>query len=71
MLSSLPSLHEPNIFAIKITSLPSPCVWFNFNEERGGEKRGAKSLLNSLFASLQIGGIQRGGEGRNDVLLQI
>jgi hypothetical protein len=47
------------------------CVWFNFNKGRGGERRGAKSLINSLFASLQIGGIQRGGEGRNNVLLQI
>jgi hypothetical protein len=28
---------------------------------RGGEGRGAKSLINSLFASLQIGGIWRGG----------
>jgi hypothetical protein len=32
-------------------------VWFNFYKERGGERRGAKSLINPLFASPQIGGI--------------
>jgi hypothetical protein len=30
---------------------------------RGGERRGAKSLINPLFASPKIGGIWRGGEG--------
>jgi hypothetical protein len=39
------------------------CVWFNFLEGRGGERRGAKSLQNSLFAFPQNGGIWRGGEG--------
>jgi hypothetical protein len=32
-------------------------VWFNFNEGKGGERRRAKSLIDSFFASLQIGGI--------------
>jgi hypothetical protein len=32
-------------------------VWFNFNEGKGGEKRRAKFLIDSFFASSQIGGI--------------
>jgi hypothetical protein len=30
--------------------------------KRGGERRGAKSLISPIFVSPQIGGIWRGGE---------
>jgi hypothetical protein len=40
----------------------SICVWFNFHEERGGKRRGAKSLQKPLFAPPKLGGF--GGEGR-------
>jgi hypothetical protein len=53
------------------------CVWFSFNEGRGWERRGAKSLIYSFFASPQIGGIWRGGKlhyynfNYNDILILI
>jgi hypothetical protein len=46
-------------------------VWFNFQKGRGGKRRGAKSLQEPLFASPQIGGIWRGGEGREYVYIFI
>jgi hypothetical protein len=38
---------------------------------REGERRGAKSFINSNFSSPPIGGIWRGGEGRQYILYLI